>query len=247
MTSARRVLSGNVTNTRAFRKGRLVIQDEASQLVALLVGQGKTILDCCAAPGGKTRIMASRNPDATVLAAELRFHRARLLGKLASERNVRIITADARELPLNIPFDRVLADVPCSGTGTLVHNPEIKWRLTPEDLKDFHSRQAAILKSVMRLVAAGGRLIYSTCSLEREENEAVVEEALSENRRFARSTAGQSCENYGRLANSHGKIRTRSAAAHTCGRFPECILVTGSLRRCWSVLSIIRKLCVPCL
>ena len=184
VTSARRVLSGNVTNTRAFRKGRLVIQDEASQLVALLVGQGKTILDCCAAPGGKTRIMASRNPDATVLAAELRFHRARLLGKLASERNVRIITADARELPLNIPFDRVLADVPCSGTGTLVHNPEIKWRLTPEDLKDFHSRQAAILKSVMRLVAAGGRLIYSTCSLEREENEAVVEEALSENPAF---------------------------------------------------------------
>jgi 16S rRNA (cytosine967-C5)-methyltransferase len=184
LTSARRVLSGNAAATHAFRQGRVAIQDEASQFVALLVGEGKTILDCCAAPGGKTRILASRNPDAAVLAAELHPHRARLLRKLVAEKNVRVIAADARHLPVNTLFDRVLADVPCSGTGTLAHNPEIKWRLKPEDLQDFHERQAAILQSAMNHVAPGGRLIYSTCSLEPEENVAVVEEALGKNPAF---------------------------------------------------------------
>ena len=76
-------------------------------------------------------------------------------------------------------FDRVLADVPCSGTGTLARNPEIKWRLKPEDLADLQQRQLAILRAAMRQVAPGGRLVYSTCSLEREENEEVVEQALA--------------------------------------------------------------------
>lgn len=184
LTSARRVLSGNLTKTPAFRQGRVAIQDEASQLVALLVGAGKNILDCCAAPGGKTRILAHRNPDATILAAEIHPHRARLLRKLVPQNNVRVITADARQLPVTPRFDRVLADVPCSGTGTLARNPEIKWRLRPEDLKDLHDRQLAILESAMTHVAPGGRLIYSTCSLEPEENSQVVEEALVEGSAF---------------------------------------------------------------
>jgi 16S rRNA (cytosine967-C5)-methyltransferase len=179
LTSARRVFSGNLAKTRAFREGRVAIQDEASQLVALLVGAGKNVLDCCAAPGGKTRILAARNPNATILAAEVHPHRARLLRKLVPEKNVCVITADARHLPVNVSFDRVLADVPCSGTGTLARNPEIKWRLTPEDLEDFHVRQLAILQSALTHVAPGGKLIYSTCSLEPEENVAVVEEAMT--------------------------------------------------------------------
>jgi 16S rRNA (cytosine967-C5)-methyltransferase len=93
--------------------------------------------------------------------------------------NVRVIVADATALPLTAEFDRVLADVPCSGTGTLARHPEIKWRLQPEDLEDLHGRQVAILKAALERVARGGRLVYSTCSLEKEENEAVVEEALS--------------------------------------------------------------------
>jgi 16S rRNA (cytosine967-C5)-methyltransferase len=179
LTSARRVKSGDVTQTRAFLEGRVSIQDEASQLTALLVGRASTILDCCAAPGGKTRILAGQNPDAMIVAVELHPQRARVLRKLAPERNVQVITADMRQLPVSKLFERVLADVPCSGTGTLARNPEIKWRLKPEDLLDLQSRQVAILQSAMRHTAPGGRLIYSTCSLEPEENSAVVEKSLA--------------------------------------------------------------------
>jgi 16S rRNA (cytosine967-C5)-methyltransferase len=89
------------------------------------------------------------------------------------------MAADVREFPMSVRFDRVLVDVPCSGTGTLAHNPEIKWRLTLADIADLQGRQTAILESAMKHVASGGRLVYSTCSLEREENEEVVEKALA--------------------------------------------------------------------
>jgi len=185
VSSARRILDGDITATRTYRERRLSIQDEGSQLIALLAGNGERILDCCAAPGGKTSLMAERNPQATVVASELHAHRARLLRRLVWQPNVRVIVADARQLPLQCGFDRVLADVPCSGTGTLARNPEIKWRLRAEDLNDLQARQIAILRSALAQLRPGGRLVYSTCSLEREENEAVVEAALSENSEFA--------------------------------------------------------------
>ena len=184
LASARRVLHGDVTKTSAFQNGWCVIQDEASQLVAALVGRGKHVLDCCAAPGGKTLAVADRNPAAEIAAVDLHPHRARLLRRLVSAHsavtaigvgNITVIAADARDLPFAASFDRVLADVPCSGTGTISRNPEIKWRLTPEDFSDLRTRQIAILRSGLARLAAGGRLIYSTCSLERDENEDVVE------------------------------------------------------------------------
>ena len=184
LTSARRV-SCDVTATRQFREGAAVsIQDEASQLVALLVGKGTNILDCCAAPGGKTRMIAEQNPNAAVIAAELHPHRARLLRKLVPATNVQVITGDIRDIQMASQFDRVLADVPCSGTGTLARNPEIKWKLKPQDLSDLQARQLAILKSAMARVSPGGRLVYSTCSLEPEENEQVVEQALAQDHSF---------------------------------------------------------------
>jgi 16S rRNA (cytosine967-C5)-methyltransferase len=187
LASARRVVARDVTSTCAFREGRISIQDEASQLVAVLAGGGKprlyrdidnAILDCCAAPGSKTALMARRNPSANVFAMELHLHRARLLRSLNRLPNIKIVTADARCTPFSRNFDRILADVPCSGTGTLGRNPEIKWRLKPEDLRDLQLRQVAILKSALAHLAIGGRLVYSTCSLESEENKAVVEAAL---------------------------------------------------------------------
>jgi 16S rRNA (cytosine967-C5)-methyltransferase len=184
LAGARRVSSGDVTKTKAFVEGQIAIQDEASQLVAALVGTGSHILDCCAAPGGKTWALADRNPDATIVAVELHSHRAELLRRRVLARNVQVISTDVRELPIGEPFDRVLVDVPCSGTGTIARNPETKWRLAPDDLMDLHARQLAILQSAMKHVALGGRLVYSTCSLEREENADVIEEALRTNPSF---------------------------------------------------------------
>ena len=186
LASARRVQQGDITKTAAFRAGLCVIQDEASQLVAALAGRGTHVLDCCAAPGGKTQAIADRNPNGNVAAVELHPHRARLLRKLlstpagAGASNIFVVAADARSLPFAEKFDRVLADVPCSGTGTLSRNPEIKWRLKPEDLADLQGRQLAIVRSAISHVVTGGRLIYSTCSLENQENEDVIERALAE-------------------------------------------------------------------
>ena len=196
LASARRVPVANISQTRPFRAGGVVIQDEASQLVAALVGQGSRILDCCSAPGGKTLAMADRNPDANITAVELHPHRARLLQKLlrsaqtptetskettTAPQNIQVLVADVRTAPLRGNFDRVLADVPCSGTGTLARNPEIKWRLEPGDIEDLRERQLAILRSALTQLASGGRLVYSTCSLEKEENEDVLGRVLAEN------------------------------------------------------------------
>jgi 16S rRNA (cytosine967-C5)-methyltransferase len=200
LASSRVALDGDITKSKAFLEGRIAIQDEGSQLVAALVGGSSRdehskeirILDCCAAPGGKTLAIADRNPDAAITAVELHPHRARLLRALIntpqssqqSSQRISVIAADARHLPTKSCFDYVLADVPCSGTGTLARNPEIKWRLTPNDLTELHERQCAILRSALDRVAPEGRLVYSTCSLEKEENENVVEEVLSENSSF---------------------------------------------------------------
>ncbi len=181
MQNARRVKAGDVTGTEFLRSGKVAIQDEGSQLVAALVGSGKRILDCCAAPGGKTAALAAALPEAEIVAAELHPHRARLLRQMAPQANVQVVIADALQLPYGADFDRVLADVPCSGSGTLARNPEIKWRLTLEDIHDLQSRQIAILAAAMKHVSPGGRLIYSTCSLEPEENEHVVDACLRNN------------------------------------------------------------------
>lgn len=184
LASARRVLSGDITNTRAFRNADIVIQDEASQLVAILIGRAQgdlRILDCCAAPGGKTLAIADQNPTAEITAVEIHPHRARLLQKLVSgsKRKITTLIADATNLPFTHPYHRVLADVPCSGTGTLSRNPEIKWRLKPGDLSDLQACQRALLRSALAHLSPGGRLVYSTCSLEEEENEDVVEDILA--------------------------------------------------------------------
>jgi len=185
LATARRVESGDITRTQAFRNGRVAIQDEASQLVALLVGQGARILDACAAPGGKTAILAERNPQATIVALDLHPHRTRLLRERVQAPNVEIVTADLRAFPVGekldrVLFDRVLVDAPCTGTGTLAHHPEIKWRLRAEGILQLQALQVELVQAAMQLVAHGGTLLYSTCSLEPEECEQVVEKALGE-------------------------------------------------------------------
>jgi 16S rRNA (cytosine967-C5)-methyltransferase len=182
LTSARRVISGDVAGSEAFRAGRVRLQDEGSQLVAELAPRGATILDCCAAPGGKTLILAERNPDARMVACEsspLRLAHLRERVAVLGDR-VECRLADAATLEDDAVYDIVLADVPCSGTGTLGRNPEIRHRLKPEELERQAERQRAILRGALRAVRPGGHVVYSTCSLEPEENEQVVAAVLSE-------------------------------------------------------------------
>jgi 16S rRNA (cytosine967-C5)-methyltransferase len=161
------------------------VQDEGSQLIAELAGRGTEILDCCAAPGGKTAILAERNPTASITACDISPARLKTMQALLGPRpNINFRVIDATALPFQNQFDLVLCDAPCSGTGTLARNPEIKHRVTPDDFQRHHDRQLRLLLSAMRALRQGGRLIYSTCSLEPEENESVVAEALQQEKGF---------------------------------------------------------------
>jgi 16S rRNA (cytosine967-C5)-methyltransferase len=177
---------GNPSASEAVRRGWVAIQDEASQAVAHLLGveNGNAVLDLCAAPGGKTLLLAqAAGPKGHVIAAELHAHRARAMAERferAGLRNIESIVLDGtRPLPFERKFDRILVDAPCSGTGTLARHPEIRWRLRAGNLDDLHALQVRLLKNALPHLAPGGRLIYSTCSLEPEENERVVAEVLS--------------------------------------------------------------------
>ena len=138
-------------------------------------------MDACAAPGGKTLILAERNPQARILACESSQKRlSDLTARLAAHSaRIECRLADASALKEDSAFDLVLADVPCSGTGTLGRNPEIRHRLHVEDLARHAERQRAILSAALRAVRPGGRVVYSTCSLEPEENEQVVAGVLA--------------------------------------------------------------------
>jgi 16S rRNA (cytosine967-C5)-methyltransferase len=147
-------------------------QDVGAQSIVPLmkIEPGMTALDLCAAPGNKTAQMLAAG--AIVVAAD-RYHR-RLLDVPAGAR--RLVLDAVTPLPFRVAaFDRILVDAPCTGTGTLSRNPEIKWRLRPQDLGPFQARQKAILEYALSCLRPGGILVYSTCSLEREENENVVE------------------------------------------------------------------------
>ena len=189
LSAARTVISGDVSATEALRAGRARIQDEGSQLIGELAAgccenlnqNQKKILDACAAPGGKTHILAERNPHAHIVACESNAKRfAELRQRLAVHTpHVECRLADAAALSEDSAFDVVLADVPCSGTGTLGRNPEIRHRLRLEDLARQKERQRDILRAAIRAVRPGGRVVYSTCSLEPEENEQVVAAVLA--------------------------------------------------------------------
>lgn len=190
LTSARTVVSGDVTATAAFQAGRVRFQDEGSQLIAEIAAyasdhlnqEAASVLDTCAAPGGKTLILAERNPEARIVACEASPQRlAELRKRLAVLANrVECRLADATTLAEDSLFDLALVDVPCSGTGTLGRNPEIRHRLRPDDFARHAERQRAILRGALRAVRTGGRVVYSTCSLEPEENEQVIAAVLAE-------------------------------------------------------------------
>jgi len=174
--------------------GKIYFQDEASQLVGQMLNlqENESFIDVCAAPGSKTTfINGKRHKGNTKLfvAGDFYEHRIRNLRENCVRQgadNIEFVRYDAEE---SIPFaeqsfDVILLDAPCSGTGTIRHNPEIRYYLQPSDFAKLSEKQLNILKNASKLLNKGGRLIYSTCSLEHEENETVVERFLSSDSNF---------------------------------------------------------------
>lgn len=174
------VESGNPFTHPLVSSGRLPAVDAAAQALAGLVSPARLVADLAAAPGGKTRTLLALGKTERVVACDR--HMGRLL---RLERNLEgagrragalLVLADAARPPFRAPgLTSVLLDAPCSGTGTLRKNPEIRWRLKPGDLARFAAVQRALLAGAASAVAPGGRLVYTTCSLEPEENEEVVQ------------------------------------------------------------------------
>ena len=171
--------------------GEVYVQDEASQMVAQVLDAqpGENVLDLCAAPGSKTTQIADRLMG-LVIASDIHAHRLRTVkdtAKLQGLSNIHLLTLNGLEpLPFGeSSFDRVLVDAPCSGTGTLRRNPEIRWRISADDIDDLSLRQKQLLHNAARVVKPGGRLVYSTCSVEPEENELVVQMFLENNINFS--------------------------------------------------------------
>jgi 16S rRNA (cytosine967-C5)-methyltransferase len=197
--------------------GLIYLQDEASQLVSHLLDAqpGDRVLDVCAAPGSKTTHIGALAPQAMIVAGELYEHRSRILRELAVTQgndSIEVVVADATvDLPFaNASFDRVLVDAPCSGTGTLRRNPEIRWRIQPSDIAELSLKQGRILAHATEMVRPGGILLYSTCSLERDENEAVAAEFVKEHAGFVqlRLANARILDPAADLATASGAIRT---------------------------------------
>ena len=189
------VTSGNPLLTPLAHQGLFFIQDEASQLVGEFVAArpGERLFDACASPGGKTTQMAATlNGVGIVVAADVRERRVALLRRTVRESGVtgvQVIQANARGTPpLRDVFDAVLVDAPCSGLGTVRRDPDVKWRRSEADLPALALAQAEMLAQLAGIVRPGGRLIYSTCSSEPEENEAIVASFLAAHPRFRRAT-----------------------------------------------------------
>jgi 16S rRNA (cytosine967-C5)-methyltransferase len=176
---------GNPLLTGLAGDGTFVVQDEASQLVAVAAAAApdERVLDACAAPGGKTTAMAAAMGDrGLVVAADVRPRRVRLLAdavRAAGTKCVKVVQANAAEpLPFGPVFDCVLVDAPCSGLGILRRDPDIKWRRAEDEFGSLAELQTRILIGAAAVLKPGGRLVYSTCSSEPEENEQVVADFL---------------------------------------------------------------------
>jgi 16S rRNA (cytosine967-C5)-methyltransferase len=186
-------VSGAASRLRELAaEGKIYLQDEASQLVAQTVEiqPGERVLDLCAAPGSKTTLMALRANDSALIVASdrspTRLNTVVKTGELQKLTSIKSVVLDAtKSLPFdNSVFDRILIDAPCSGTGTLRRNPEIRYRISENDIHTLATQQKLFLQNATRVLKPGGQLVYSTCSVEREENEQVIDAFLAANAKF---------------------------------------------------------------
>ena len=185
------VVDGRALTTRAFREGRCIVQDEASQLIGELAARAAhgRILDLCASPGGKTLALSAAAATGLVIAADIRASRIRLLSRTLTRcrvPNARVVHLSDGPLPFrDATFDLVLIDAPCSGLGTVRRDPDIRWRRVLPDLPRFAAAQLALLTNAARLVKPDGTMVYSTCSSKPEENADVVRAFLAAHPQFS--------------------------------------------------------------
>lgn len=189
VTVAGVAVSGDPRNVEGLREGKVRVQDETAARVAPLLDPkpGETILDLCAAPGGKSAHLASLlGGTGLVVALDVSPERIRLVrDSCRAFAIVRIVVGDGRRPPLRPVFDGALADVPCSNTAVLGRRADARWRLTPKDFDKLRPLQDALLDAAASLLKPGGRLVYSTCSLEPDENEQRVESFLKRRAEFS--------------------------------------------------------------
>ena len=200
----------------------IYFQDAGSQLVADIVGlkSGERFLDVCAAPGSKTTYIATFSDDPIIVAGDASAPRIKLLARNCHEQGTDFVNICQYNALQPLPFaeesfDIVLVDAPCTGTGTIRHNPEIRYFLKRGDFEELSLKQLAILTNASKLVKTRGKLIYSTCSLEIEENEFVADRFVGENLGFSaiRTSVGD------RFATSEGFTRTFPHRDSTDGFF----------------------------
>ncbi|WP_391560186.1 16S rRNA (cytosine(967)-C(5))-methyltransferase RsmB [Robertmurraya sp.] len=186
-------LKGNLAHSESFREGLITIQDESSMLVAYALGieQNETILDACAAPGGKSTHIAEKLEDTgQVISLDLHEHKVKLINENAVRlglTNIETKAMDSRKVQEEFEgsaFDRILLDAPCSGLGVMRRKPDMKYTKKEEDLNRLQSIQLQLLDSVTPLLKPGGTLVYSTCTIDRSENEEVVTAFLQKHTDF---------------------------------------------------------------
>ncbi|MGL5530920.1 MAG: methyltransferase domain-containing protein, partial [Culicoidibacterales bacterium] len=176
---------GNIGNTTEFSEGYLSIQDEASMQVAPLLDPkpGERILDMCAAPGGKTcHIAELMNNEGVVIANDVHEHKLTLIANQAERLGITCIEPichDATTLASVFPkasFDRILVDAPCSGLGVIRRKPEIRYNIKPQDLDSLLAIQHQLLETALELIKPDGIIVYSTCTINKKENEKQLEQ-----------------------------------------------------------------------
>nr|WP_268796187.1 16S rRNA (cytosine(967)-C(5))-methyltransferase RsmB [Paenibacillus sp. Soil750] len=185
--------AGNMALVPGFQQGDFSIQDESSMLVAEALDPrpGMKVLDCCAAPGGKTAHIAEKMDDVgQIWACDLHEHKQKLIADQAERlglSSIQTLVMDAAKLDEHFAaesFDRILLDAPCSGLGVIRRKPDLKWAKQEAEIEAISETQYAILSHVHRLLKPGGVLVYSTCTIEQAENEGMVERFLAEHSEF---------------------------------------------------------------
>lgn len=210
---------GNMALTDWFAEGLISIQDESSMLVAEAVNPkpGMKVLDCCAAPGGKTAHIAEKMGDqGTVLANDVHPHKQKLIADQAQRlklQSIRTMVGDALELGDKLEqgsFDRILLDAPCSGLGVIRRKPDLKWAKQPEEIDRIADLQSELLDEVQSLVRPGGILVYSTCTIEPQENEERVRSFLQRHSDFELAPAETESEEWKEVC---ARVSAAAAAA----------------------------------